>query len=169
MRVLAVDPGSEQSGYVAIDNENRPFRMGILDNQDFLYEFGELCSGVSGFAVERTNPYVMTTKDGHPYVPKQLAQTWVFIGELKAYWDLLGEGGEVAFVGRRDALKYVTGKGSRVGDKEMREGLIELYGGREVAVGLKKNPGPLYGVKSHIWAALGVAVTFNNTIKGAPF
>jgi hypothetical protein len=26
-------------------------------------------------------------------------------------------------------------------------------------VGTKKNPGPLFGMKSHAWAALGVAVT----------
>ena len=34
---------------------------------------------------------------------------------------------------------------------------IELHGGDKTsAVGTKKNPGPLYGVSSHAWQALGV-------------
>ncbi len=31
--------------------------------------------------------------------------------------------------------------------------------------GTKKNPGPTYGIKSHLWAALAVAVTAYDKIK----
>lgn len=44
-------------------------------------------------------------------------------------------------------------------DKLVRHTLIEMHGGdRMNAVGKKSDPGPLYGVASHAWAALAVAV-----------
>jgi hypothetical protein len=62
----------------------------------------------------------------------------------------------------------VTGaKGSA--DAAVRQRLIELHGGsKEVAVGTKKAPGPLYGVKSHAWAALAVAVVVADTLETSP-
>ncbi len=51
---------------------------------------------------------------------------------------------------------HVSG-GSR--DAQVRARMIELHGGsKESAVGTKREPGPLYGVTSHAWQALGVAV-----------
>lgn len=43
-------------------------------------------------------------------------------------------------------------------DSNIRQALIDRYG----APGTKKNPGRLYGVKSHIWSALAVAVTYQD-------
>jgi len=40
-------------------------------------------------------------------------------------------------------------------DANIRQALIDKLG----PVGTKKSPGPLWGVKSHIWSALAVAVT----------
>ena len=41
---------------------------------------------------------------------------------------------------------------------------IDKFGGsKETAIGKKANPGPLYGVKKDIWAALAVAVTWAET------
>ena len=60
---------------------------------------------------------------------------------------------------RREVLRAldVTGKGNR--DALVRQRLIEMHGGeRRAAQGTKKAPGPLYGVASHAWAALAVAV-----------
>jgi len=42
-------------------------------------------------------------------------------------------------------------------DSHVRNALIEIHGGtRQVAIGRKQTPGPLYGVSSHAWQALGV-------------
>ena len=47
------------------------------------------------------------------------------------------------------------------GDPAVRAGLLLRFGGyKEVAIGTKKKPGPLYGIKSHMWSALALAVTF---------
>ena len=44
---------------------------------------------------------------------------------------------------------------------------VDLFGGKEAAVGTKKAPGPLHGVKSHLWSALALAVTHYDQLKGA--
>jgi len=49
----------------------------------------------------------------------------------------------------------------RAKDANIRQALIDRYGpGKDKAIGQKKTPGPLYGFKSHEWAALAVAVTW---------
>ncbi len=40
----------------------------------------------------------------------------------------------------------------------MREALIHRFGEQ----GSKKAPGPTYGIASHVWAALAVAVTYSD-------
>jgi hypothetical protein len=66
---------------------------------------------------------------------------------------------QVVWLYRREVLRGldVTGKGNR--DSLVRQRLIEIHGGdRASAVGTKARPGPLYGVSSHAWQALAVAV-----------
>ena len=43
-------------------------------------------------------------------------------------------------------------------DGNIRQALIDRFGGKEGAIGKKKTPGPLYGVHAHEWPALAVAV-----------
>jgi len=55
---------------------------------------------------------------------------------------------------------------SRANDSNIRQALIDRFGpGREKAIGTKKNPGPLYGIKKDLWSALAVAVTYADKIK----
>lgn len=47
--------------------------------------------------------------------------------------------------------------------EDVRKALLDLFprtgGGATPQVGTKAKPGPLYGISTHAWAALGVAVT----------
>ena len=61
---------------------------------------------------------------------------------------------------RRQVLQALgcATKGNK--DSLVRHALIEIHGGtRQIAVGRKAEPGPLYGVSSHAWQALGVVLT----------
>src|SRR5690606_4735562 len=59
---------------------------------------------------------------------------------------------------RKDVKLHLCGS-PRAKDANIRQSLLDRFGpGKEKAVGTKQNPGPLYGVKSHMWAALAVAV-----------
>jgi len=62
-------------------------------------------------------------------------------------------------ISRKDVKLHLCGTLQKIGDKQIREALIERFGpGEKAAKGLKKQPGPLYGVAGHYWAALAVAV-----------
>jgi len=63
----------------------------------------------------------------------------------------------VVLLYRREVCSWLhvhgAGKNSKV-----RVAMIEMHGGtKEAAVGRKKTPGPLYGVATHAWQALGLA------------
>lgn len=62
--------------------------------------------------------------------------------------------GPVRLIPRRDVKLTLCGS-ARAKDTNIRQALIDAIG----VVGTKKNPGPLYGVAGHYWAALGVAYT----------
>lgn len=53
-------------------------------------------------------------------------------------------------------------------DANVRQALIDRYGGargKEAAIGRKASPGPLYGIRADVWAALAVAVTWADGIR----
>jgi len=55
---------------------------------------------------------------------------------------------------RKEVKIYLCGS-MKAKDPNIRQALIDRLGDP----GTKKNPGPTYGVKSHAWSALAVAVT----------
>lgn len=62
---------------------------------------------------------------------------------------------------RRGTVKLWLCGSRRAKDADVRQALLDQFGpGRELAVGTKGKPGPLYGVSAHAWSALAVAVTF---------
>ncbi len=67
-----------------------------------------------------------------------------------------------ALVYRKDVKMHLCHT-MRAKDANIRQALLDLFpatgGGKTPQVGTKKQPGPLFGVKSHVWAALAVAVT----------
>jgi hypothetical protein len=61
----------------------------------------------------------------------------------------------------RRAVKLALCGSSRATDATIRQALIDRYGpGREKAIGSKKAPGPLYGLKKDLWSALALGVTY---------
>ena len=145
--VLGIDPGVS-CGVVAYDTEGRG--VTYTDTLD-IHGALEVLSyrGVGMVAIERVQSY------GIP--GRSLLETSESVGRL---WQAaLMEGLPVRLVYRREVLRAldVTGKGNR--DSLVRARLLEMHGGtRKAAQGVKANPGPLYRVKGHEWAALAVAI-----------
>jgi len=68
----------------------------------------------------------------------------------------------------RSTVKHHLCGSSKAKDANVRQALIDRFGpGRELAIGTKKNPGPLYGISSHCWAALALAVTYQDLGEAA--
>ena len=140
--ILALDPGTTQTAYVCWDGA-RVVECGIVANDELLAMLRSVgrYDGVQTVAVEMIASYGMP-------VGREVFETCVWIGRfvenVKVPWRL---------VYRMDAKLHLCHV-PRAKDGNIRQALLDRFG----PVGTKKSPGPLYGVKSHIWAALAVAV-----------
>lgn len=140
--LLAIDPGTTHSGYVLYDEG--PVSAGVLDNHDMLQIVADHCGAV---AIEMIASYGMA-------VGAEVFETCVWIGRMVQVAGV----DRVRLVYRREVKLHLCSS-VRAKDPNVRQALIDRWGGKAKAIGTSKNQGPLYGVKSHAWAALGVAVT----------
>lgn len=138
--ILAIDPGTTQSGYVLFADRVAA-DSGVLAN-DRILEMARTWPGP--MAIEMVASYGMP-------VGSEVFETVRWIGRFQqAYHDP----DSVRLVFRKDVKMHLCGT-PRAKDGNIRQALIDKLG----APGTKKAPGPTYGVKSHAWAALAVAVT----------
>lgn len=149
MIIHGIDPGSEKSALVTIQTE--PFEIinkKIASNDDILYELGKLRhmrfftkANETVLAVEFMQSYGMP-------VGRSVFLTAMWSGRFVEAW-----GGEYALHLRTKIKTCIAGR-AQAKDSDVSRGLKMRFG----EVGTKKNPGPLYGIKTHLWAALAVAV-----------
>jgi hypothetical protein len=143
-RLLAIDPGPEKSGYV-VWNSDRVTACGHLTN-DILR--GYIDDQWDAVAIEMIASYGMA-------VGAAVFNTCVEVGRFLER----AKANEIdcSLVFRKDVKMFVC-RSMKAKDKNIRQSLIDHIG----PVGTKANQGPLYGVKSHAWAALAIAVTAAN-------
>ena len=147
MRVLAIDPGTTQSGYAHME-DGRVIDSGILDNDELL-SYLQGSDADASLAIEMIASYGMA-------VGKEVFETCVWIGRFMQMWQTSNKPATLIY--RRDVKLHLCGS-VRAKDANIRQALIDKLGPQ----GTKANQGPTYGVKSHAWAALAVAVTFAET------
>lgn len=146
---FAVDPGTYKSAYVVFA-DGMPRSFGILEN-DKLLEMVQT-SAYGTLAMEMIASYGMP-------VGREVFTTVLWIGRI-----IQASTRPHVLVYRKDVKLHLCGS-PRANDASVRQALIDRYGpGKELAIGRKANPGPLYGVSKDVWAALGVAVTATDTM-----
>ncbi len=142
MNVLAIDPGTTRSGWVLFGSR------GVIDadaetpNEALLRRVAECKADM--LAIEMIASYGMA-------VGREVFETCVWVGRFQQAWR---DPAAVRLVYRQQVKLHLCGS-PRAKDPNIRQALIDLLG----APGTKKDPGATYGVSSHAWAALGVAVT----------
>ena len=142
--ILAIDPGTTESGWVVFDGK-QVVECGVMENNALLEQV-DLFSG-ERLAIEMIASYGMA-------VGREVFETCVWIGRfIQARQPMQHE-----LIYRRDVKIHLCGS-PRAKDANIRQSLLDKFG----EVGTKKNPGPLFGVKSHVWSALAVAVTAMET------
>lgn len=152
MRLLAIDPGSEESALL------------IYDTDTGLPTWWEKASNYHARAIideaECREMHVeMIASYGMP-VGVEVFETCVWIGRFTERWNQSAD--EERYWAQRvyrHEVKFHLCKSARAKDSNVRQALIDRYGGKEKAIGRKATPGPLYGLSGDCWAALGVAVT----------
>ena len=178
--VLAIDPGTEKSAFVCWDGE-RVVGKGIVDNPEILDFLRSPVIDSPGPSLEDLTLVVeMVASYGMP-VGAEVFETCVWIGKFLEAWDWRAER---MF---RLKVKLHLCHDSRAKDSNIRQALIDRFGGKEKAIGGKKcqrckgkgwagrdratcescaghcweiPPGPLYKVAKDMWSALAIAVTW---------
>jgi hypothetical protein len=147
--ILAIDPGTTESGYCIYDGE-RVRESGVLANADMLVRVQQWPA--ARLCIEMIASYGMA-------VGREIFETCVWIGRFQQAWR---SPEVVELVYRRDVKLHLCGT-TKAKDPNVRQALLDMFprtgGGATPQVGTKNKPGPLFGVSSHAWAALGVAVT----------
>ncbi len=167
MRILAIDPGPTECGYVVLKSgavvEHGVRPVDDIDREsvfDVIHRLLGVYDGTkTNFVVEMVASYGMA-------VGIEVFETCVNIGRICEF----GERGPYGTSKRvyRSTIKHHLCGSAKAKDANVRQALIDRFGpGRELAIGTKKNPGPLYGISSHCWAALALAVTYQDLGEAA--
>lgn len=154
--ILAIDPGTTQSGFVMLSC-GRVMSSGVLPNAGVL----KLVAAHDGpIAIEMIASYGMA-------VGREVFETCVWIGRFK---QVALDPDAVWLIYRRDVKMHLCGN-TKAKDTNIRQAIIDLFpatgGGKTPQIGVKNQPGPLFGVSSHAWPALGVAITAKHVIDKA--
>jgi hypothetical protein len=152
--ILAIDPGPVTSGWVLFDGKQ------VLDGRPDTPN-GELVDQLrytsgTGYALHHEVAIEWISNMGMT-VGASVFETCYWAGVFDATTNM-----RATRIKRIDVKKHICGA-TRAKDSNIRAALIDRFGGIEgkaKAVGKKANPGPIYGVRTHMWAALAVAVTW---------
>jgi hypothetical protein len=140
--ILAIDPGTTISGWCILRPDDS-IDAGVSDNEGLLY-------GLPGMPADLLAIEVFEAR-GMP-IGHESIETILYTGMLMQAWP-----GTPIRVKRSEVKRHLCGS-LKAKDANVRQAIIDRYGG-SAAIGRKATPGPLYGVTSHAWAALAVAIT----------
>lgn len=152
-RILGIDPGPQECG-VCFLSGGVPGYPGVYPTVTVLRNLRPdtiYLTGVSVVVIEKLECY------GMPVGESVFATAYV-IGRMLQVLD--DRGVPWVLMPRREVKLHLCGS-VRAKDANVRQALIDRFG----PVGTKKNPGKLYGVKSHAWSALALAVTQHETAE----
>lgn len=144
--VAGLDPGTTESAVVEYDVKHRFIhRKVIMPNEQLLEWLGTLNPKTTVLAGEMIESYGMA-------VGAEVFQTCVWLGRFQERFSRCG--GRTVLVKRGDVKLHLCHT-RRAKDANITQALKNRFGEQ----GTKKNPGITYGISSHMWQALGVAVT----------
>ena len=135
--IIGIDPGPVNQSCVMYE----PVMKRVLSVATYRNDFKSDFFLYSDIAIEWIESYGMA-------VGQDVFRTVFQIGRMQQQL------GAVRLIPRRDVKLTLCGS-ARAKDTNIRQALIDAIG----PVGTKNNPGPLYGVTGHYWAALAVAYT----------
>jgi hypothetical protein len=147
--IFAIDPGPKQSGWCLYDGTSVA-DSGVHANADLL-RWVQHGQHAELLAIEMIASMGMA-------VGQSTFETVRWIGRFQQAWR---DPEAVRFVKRHEVKQYLCGN-QQAKDKNVRMALLDRFaatgGGKTPQIGIKAKPGPLFGVSSHAWSALAVAV-----------
>jgi hypothetical protein len=147
--VLAIDPGPTESAFVLYDGERIAKHM-KADNVLLCDAVMTKCLDADHMVIEKIASYGMA-------VGAEVFETCYWSGRFaQAFYAHLKP---VHRIPRKAIVTHLCGS-ARAKDANVRARLIDIFGGKEKAIGRKKTQGPLYGLAGDEWAALAVAIAW---------
>lgn len=164
MKILAIDPGNEESAYTVIDETFKPIEFGKVTNLQLINDIRNIAiyHHISHFAIEMVGHYGTGMPAG-----KEIFDTCVWIGRF-----IQEVGKPVELIKRKTVVSHLCGsvKGK---DGNVSQALIDrfAYGvpnhGKGYVNKKVNAPGWFYGFKADCWQAYAVGVTYLDKLKEA--
>jgi hypothetical protein len=155
MKLLAMDGGCGHSAFVYLEMR-KGWKLPKLLEHHYLHNNDAL----DYIAQSKADTYCLEAIMSNGGAGSEVVQTAYWNGR---FWSQASNSDikEVCAIERLKVKKLLFGKA--VGnDSAVLNYVQDLYGGRKVAKGTKKSPGPLYGVSKHEWQAMGLAMAYFN-------
>ena len=150
--IIAIDPGTKRSAYCCLLN-GKVSCYGTEENLKVLRmirgPMSDWYAGSDTLAIEQIASMGMS-------VGQEIFDTVQWVGRFQEAWE--NRGGTCLMV-RRIAVKMHLCGNVRAKDANIRTACIDQFGGKEAAIGKKKYPGPLFGIKADEWSALAIGLT----------
>lgn len=146
MKIIAIDPGNEESAYVIYEPGQRPIFYKV--SNDTLLCGLNILHGIDAFVIEMVACYGMA-------VGATVFETCCWIGRFEQRFADLNPMVPQHRVKRMEVKMHLCGQ-ARAKDGNIRQALIDRFG----EPGTKKHPGTLYKISGDCWAALALAVTW---------
>ncbi len=152
--ILGVDPGNVESAWVVFQHP-KLVAKGLELNSDFLRRIPKMRAmyNIDIMVIERIANY-------GDIVGATIFDTEHWAGRFVERWDFTHYR-----IYRRDVKKYL-GLGPNTKDAQVNKATADHFepygGGKNPVKGIQKQPGPLFGVKDDIWAALAIAVGYDD-------
>lgn len=158
-RLLAIDPGNRESGWVVIDGDLRPIRFGKAPNTEVLYYIAT--EAVGRVVIEMVASYGMP-------VGADVFETCVWIGRFAQAAEYTRA--EEADLIKRHPVKVHHCHSAKANDANLRQALVDRFapGQTNHGKGTKAEPGWFYGFRADIWQAYALAVYAADTAEEVP-
>jgi hypothetical protein len=157
MIILAIDPGQEKSGVVLYDSYSKSVLSSIITKNEAIIDS---IIGINPLSDLMVYEMIGHYGSGMP-AGKSVFETCIWIGR---FIEACRQRQLLSYRLLRATIKSHICGSVRANDSNIRQALIDRFspsgGGKTPQIGTKKQPGPLYGVKSHIWSALAVAIAY---------
>lgn len=148
---LAIDPGPKDSAFAMFHTQSKNLiAFGKMENDLVKKLLDSNAVTPNRVVIEEIRSYGMS-------VGMEVFDTVRYTGRLQERAESLGQ---VVALLPRLAVKLHICKSPKANDASIRQALIDKYGpGKDMAIGTKKAPGPLYGVKADVWSAIAIGLT----------
>ncbi len=156
MTIIGIDPGPTQSGVVKYSPDTQEILGAIVEeNLEVLLWLERSEKDGTVLLIEKMESRGMPVSQG-------TLDTNIWVGRFQQIW--LKRVTELVKLYTRSDVKLALCGSKRAKSSNIRQAIIDVFGGKDKAIGKKKTPGKLYCIrgkeKEHCWSALALCLTY---------